>query len=302
VRQETEQLPRPARRVRDLEEEREVDFGGYARTIGGRWWLVAAAVAVGLVVGYLVSVGGGTVYRAKATIYMGQPVAPQGGLVQGPGQNPATVSQIVKSQSVVQEVAGRVGIPAGRLRRGISTSSVAGAVVRQGQTPLVDVSVRGPWREQSAQAANLLAGIAVDRTSGYVDGKVEALEAQLRAQEHELDATTRRIEELEEAIARGDGLSPAERLSLLSLVGLVEQRRGELLESSTETRELLTLAENVERGKVVTDASPVKVAARSRTSSVLIGGLIGLIAGAALALMWDRLGVAERLRRRRRTT
>jgi uncharacterized protein involved in exopolysaccharide biosynthesis len=299
VRQETERLPRPARRVPELEEEREVDFGGYARTIGGRWWLVAAAVAVGLVVGYLVSVGGGTLYRAKATIYLGQPVAPQGGQVQGPGQNPATVSQIVKSQSVVQEVAGRIGVPAGRLRRGISTGSVAGAVVRQGQTPLVEVSVRGPWQQRSAQAANLLAGIAVDRTSGYVDGKIEALEAQLRAQERELDATTRRIDELEAAIARGGGLSPAERLTLLSVVGLAEQRRGEVLQNRTETRELLTLAENVERGKVVTEASAVKVAARSKTSSVLVGGLIGLIAGAALALLWDRLRVTERFRRRR---
>jgi gas vesicle protein len=41
------------------------------------------------------------------------------------------------------------------------------------------------------------------------------------------------------------------------------------------------------------------VAARSKTSSVLVGGLIGLIAGAALALLWDRLGVTERFRRRR---
>ena len=42
--------PRP---LTDLEAEREVSLAGVGQTILRRWWVVAAAVAVGAVIGYL---------------------------------------------------------------------------------------------------------------------------------------------------------------------------------------------------------------------------------------------------------
>ena len=58
----------------ELEAEQEVDFGRYGRRIAHRWWLVLAAAGVGVLVGWLVSLGGGDVYKATATIYLGQPL------------------------------------------------------------------------------------------------------------------------------------------------------------------------------------------------------------------------------------
>lgn len=287
-------LPRP---VPDAEAEREVDFGRAWRQVVRRWWLVLAAVVLGMLLGYLLSRGSGEVYQARATIYLGQPLSRVGSPVQSLATNPATVSQIVHSDSVVAEVAEEVGVPPRRLERGISTKAV-GASTRPGAAnPLVEIGVRGPWRGETAQAANLLSDIVVRRISGYVDVKIDTFEEQLASQNRELASVERRLEELQDTIRSGDGVSSVERLQLLSLVGFAEQRRGQLLVERTETRQLLSLAENVERSDVVTPAGEngVRVPARSPRSSLLVGGLIGLIGGIALALLWEPL-----LRRRPR--
>lgn len=298
MRPETEPRPRPARPLPDLDAEQEVDLGAYWRTLGARWWILFAAVVAGAVIGYLVSLGGGTLYRAKATIYLGQPLSPSGvgGQIQSVGSNPATVGQIAKAESTIQQVASKLDLPPGKLRGGVSTGTVAGALVKQGQTPLVTVSVRGPWREKTAQAANMIAGIVVTDVSGYVDGKISALKNQEEAQTQELATLAQRIDQLESAIANGKGLSDAERIALTSVLGFAEERRGNLVAEQAQTRETLSVAENVERSRVLTKAAPTKVSARSHKSALAVGALIGLILGIAVALLWDP--IVERRRAR----
>jgi uncharacterized protein involved in exopolysaccharide biosynthesis len=292
MRPEHEAAPAIPRPLPELEAEREVDLGRYAQKVLARWWLVAAAIALGALAGYLTSVGGGEVYQAKTTVYLGQPLSPAGGAqIQSLATNPATVNQIVRSEAVVRRVAGEVGVDPARLRRGISTKAVVApgdAARRTLQNPLVEISVRGPWRRESAQAANLLAAAVVEEVSGYVDVKIDALEEQLANQNRELSSIERRLRALEGAIERGN-LSSVERLQLLSLAGFAEQRRGQLLDERTETRQLITLAQTVERSTPITEAAAQKVPAKSRRSSIVVGALIGLLAGIALALLWERL-------------
>ncbi len=283
--------PRPrARRSVEPDEEREIDFGGLARTVLSRWWLVVAAVALGAIVGYLTSLGGGDVFVARTTVYLGNPLSPTGNTqIQSLATNPATVSEIVRSDDVVQRVADEVGVRPGRLRQGISTRSIvvtSAAARATTQNPLVQISVRGPWDgDTTAQAANLLAGEVIQEVSGYVDQKIDSLEERLQAQNRELQVIDRRIDQLSRPGAL-EGLSGGERLVL---AGLSEQRRGQLLEERTDTEQLLTLAETVERGKQVTEAQAQEVPAQSPRSSIFVGALIGLIAGIALALLWDPL-------------
>ena len=68
--------PAPPSRGFDPEAEQEVDFAKYVRLLGVRWWLLAAGVVAGAVIGYLVSLGGSQVYSATATVYLGQPYNP----------------------------------------------------------------------------------------------------------------------------------------------------------------------------------------------------------------------------------
>ena len=60
-----------------------------------------------------------------------------------------------------------------------------------------------------------------------------------------------------------------------------------LLEQSASTRQLLAVAETVERSRVVSRASAVNTTARSVRSSLLVGALIGLLVGLVAALLWE---------------
>ena len=284
MRAETEPR-RVSRRLPELEPEEEVEVGRYGRTIAARWWLVAAAVALGVLVGYLLARGGGEVYEAKATIYLGQPLSPSGNAqIQSLATNPASVSEIVRRHPL-----------ADRVRVSTSTTSM-GTAARQGINPLVVISVRGDSRRETGQAAGTLANDVVTQVSGYVDEKITALEERLAGQNRELSSIERRLDELQAQIAAGRNLSSVERLTLTTLAGFGEQRRGQLLEERTDTQQLLTLAQNVERSQVVATSSAREVSARSPRSSMLVGGLIGLLAGAILALLWEPLVSRSRLR------
>jgi capsular polysaccharide biosynthesis protein len=293
--------PRTVAGPRDeLEAEREIDFGRLGRSVLRYWWLVAAAIAVGAIAGYLASLGGGDVYVARTTLYLGQPTSPSGNAqVQSRATNPAIVNEIVRSESIVQEIAREVGVEPERLRGGITSRPVTAppqTAARQGQNPLVQISVRGPWREETAQAANLLAEAVVAGVSGYVNQKVGALEDRLEAQERELASIDRQIEELRRSSAAA-GLSGTERLNVLVLISLAEQRRGNLIAARTDTEQLLTLAEEVERANQVSEAAAAQVPAQSPRSSIVVGALIGLLAGLVLALAWEPL-FGRRSRRR----
>jgi uncharacterized protein involved in exopolysaccharide biosynthesis len=283
--------------AQEVGEEEEVDIGGFWWRIAHRWWLVAGGVALGIVIGYLVSLGGNTVYEATGTVYLGSPLTPSGNAqIQGLQTNPATVSQIVKSRAVVADVAAQVGVSPTQLRSGIASRGVGGVGPRTSQTQLVEITVRGPWRRQSADAANLLAASVVDRLSSYSDAKIDQFTELLASQEQQLESIEAAVDRYRTALEADTTLSSAERLVLISLLDNAEQERGQLVEQRTETQLALSLAEDVEQPQVVTRAAAAKVDARSRRTSVLVGAVIGLVAGGAVALAWDP--VARRLRKR----
>src|SRR6185437_4568432 len=73
----------------------EVDFGRYRRLLAARWWLPAAGLVLGAVIGYLVALGGSQVFKATATLYLGQPYSSSGNVqLQAAQTNPSTVRQI----------------------------------------------------------------------------------------------------------------------------------------------------------------------------------------------------------------
>lgn len=271
-----------------VDAEQEVDFSRYWWAIVARWWLVVLCVAIGVVIGYLVSLGGGRLYQARTTVYLGQPLTATGsGAVQGVATNPATVNQIVKSESVVRSVADQLNVEPGELRRGISSRAVSGAGPRSAQTQLVEISVRGPWRRQSAEAANLLGDTVVERVSQYPDAKIELLQGLLTGQEQELEAIDSSVERYRDAIENDQSLSGSERLVLVSLLDNAEQERGRIIEQKTQTELSLAVAQEVERADVVTRATASRVAARSRGTSMIVGAVLGLLVGVVLALLWD---------------
>src|SRR4051794_23361972 len=211
----------------DLDAERDVDLRRHWDTITTHWWLPLAGLAVGLVIGYLISLGGAQVYKAKATVYLGQPLSQGGVQVQSQATNPSTVRTIVTAESTIQAVARKVGMKPAQLRGHISTQAVTGNISRLGQNPLVAISVTGHERRKAARAANNLASTVVNSPAlaGYSKTKIENLQLQVNQERAALSTLTRNLKAQQEALSNASGLSTIERLIALGqLNGLVQQQ------------------------------------------------------------------------------
>ena len=101
-------------------------------------------LAAGIIVGYLISLGGAQVYKAKAVVYLGQPLSQGGVQVQSQATNPSTVKEIVTAESTIRAVARDAGLRPGQLRGHISTQAVSGNISRLGQNPLVAITRHRP--------------------------------------------------------------------------------------------------------------------------------------------------------------
>jgi hypothetical protein len=281
----------------DLDAEQEIDLGRYGRAVATRWWLPVVGLVAGAALGYFLSLDETQVWRAQALVYLGQPFTPNGSAqLQSLATNPSTVRELARSTATIRRAAAASGMTQAELRRGVSTQAVEGNVARLGQTPLVAISVRadGPPR-RIAVAANEIATVVADRVSGYVRTKIETLEEELAASEAELNSLNERIDAAA-AAAQNPSLSPVEKLVALNAAGVLEQRRAAVLENRLNARNLLALAEDVERPRVADRAAARRVTAQSRRNSIAVGALIGLVLGLGAALLWDT--VAPRFARR----
>jgi hypothetical protein len=276
----------------DVDAEQEVDLGRYASTVAARWWLPLLGILLGALAGYALSIGGGKVYEAEARVYLGNPFSPGGGAtVASLATNPATVSELVRSEPALRQAARAADMPVGELRGKVSSSTAPAGNPR---TTLVVISVHASRPARAERAANALARRVVRRVSGYVDLKIQTYRNTLGTLQGGIDTNTRRITTLEKALARPN-LPLVEQLILISQIDNAEQRRVGLTNQQAQTQQLLALAQDVERAQVFEEAAAVKTSARNTRNSVIVGALLGLILGLIAALAWD--AVAGRARR-----
>jgi uncharacterized protein involved in exopolysaccharide biosynthesis len=267
----------------DPEAEQEVDFGRYWRLIGNRWWVPVAGLVIGAVVGYLIALGGNQVYKATATLYLGQPYSASGTQqLQAAQTNPSTVKQVAHSESVLALAASQCKTKPGLFRGGISTQTVTGNISKNGQSPLVTLTVQSKKRKVASCTANAIARIVVDRLSGYASQKIANFKSQIA--NYNADIKT-----INDALGGGT-VSSTDKLILL-------QRLTNDQQNKLATSQLLVEAVQVEKPSVLAGAHATRVTARSRRNTVVVTALIGLVLGALVALLWD--GVAAGLARRR---
>ncbi len=249
--------------------EQEVDLRRYWSAVTARWWLPVLGLVAGAAIGYALSLGGSDVWRGNALVYLGQPVTPSGAQVQSLSTNPATAGEIAGSGAAQRRVERAVGLRRGELLGAVSVAAVEGNLSRLGQNPLVRVRVEGETRKV-APAATALAREIVDGVSGYADGKIGVLE----------DGIARIEADLDEARGQGGGEALLWRAELNNQLLLAKQN--------------LELAREIERAHVVEEAVATKVTAQSRRNQILVGALLGLLAGLVAALAWESVGSLRR--------
>jgi uncharacterized protein involved in exopolysaccharide biosynthesis len=256
----------------ELELEQEVDFGRYLAALGRGWWLLLGGLVLGAVIGVGMSLGSGNLYKAKATVYLGQPLAVNSSAqIQGVNTNPSSVGQIVHSEEVLAQVSKLSGLPLKKLRSGVSTATVSGNLSKLGQTPLVSISVQAKDKRKPVQdAANGLAQIVVLRLSKFSIEKIVTLQDQIASRTSQIAA----IDKRQSSIAASDA----------AMAALSEQRRGTVSDELQQDQLLLAQAEAVERGSILTNAKATKTTGRNRKNALVVGAALGLLLGAICAL------------------
>jgi hypothetical protein len=268
---------------RDPEAEQEIDFGKYWRLLAARWWVPVGALVLGAIVGYAVALGGSQRYSASSTLYLGQPYTASGNVaLQGLQTNPSTVGTVAHALAVDQRVGVLCKAKTGTFRSGISTKPITGSLSKNGQNPLVSLTVLSTKKKVAACAANQLAKAVIARISGYAKEKITSFSSQISNQE-------KGIKDLETAI-NDPNVSTTDKLILQTQLNSAQA-------DLSSTTQLLHQAKAVEEPSVLTPASAARVTARSRRNSVVVGGLIGLILGGLAALLWDRVAAAVARRR-----
>jgi hypothetical protein len=267
----------------------EVDFGRYWAALGARWWLLVAGLLAGAVVGYLTASGAKQVNRASETIYLGQPLTAGGsGLIQTLQTNPSVVRQVIHSNDAIAKAAAAAGLKPSDFRAGITSVPVPGFVIKLGQTPLVAISVTADIPPAKGRAVvQSLANSALTAVSGYVDQKVAQYHTQIAQDQKELDIIDARLAAVTRQVT-GHSVSSTDKLMLLNLQALAEQRRTNVLTDQLQTKQLLVQSEAVERGHVVGSPSSAKTTARSKRNAVAVGAFLGLLLGAVAALLLAR--------------
>ena len=264
--------------------EQEVDFGRYLRALARGWWLLLAGLVIGAVIGVALTLGSGKLYKAKATLYLGQPLAVSSSAqIQSLSTNPSTVSTLARDKDVLGRVSTLSGLPLPKLSSGVSTATVQGSLSKLGQTPLVSISVQADApRTAVTDAANELAALVLARVSDYPNTKTAVLKAQIASCNQQIAAIDKRLNAINAAVASGSGGSSNQEL--LTQAAIFEQRRGTLTDEVQTDQLLLAQAKTVEQGKFVTHANATKTTGRSRKSALVVGGALGLLVGALVAL------------------
>jgi capsular polysaccharide biosynthesis protein len=262
----------------DLDAEQEVDLGRYWNAIVARWWLPLAGLLVGALIGYLVSLGGGEVWKASSTVYLGASYSAVGGVfLQGPQANPSTVGTIARSEDSIEVAAAKAGMRASDLRGKVSTKTISTGVgtttVRTTGNPLVRITAQASTRRRAQRAANALAAIVVARLSPYADKKIAILREQIDADQEQIDGSRRQASSSSDATAK-------------AVLGV---QLGEVLDDQLQAKQLLTQAQEIERPHVLTRARAVKTTARSPRNSVVVAAFLGFLLGLIAAILWEPL-------------
>ncbi len=285
----------------------EVDLARYWRTLLRYWWLPAAGLVVGVFAGFATLIGASRPWEARAVVYLGQPYAPGGTsqILSLPSRF-GFAGQLVFAESTVRTLAARLGVRPARLRASISTKPIAG--LTQGRfervAPLAEITVRNLPRAKAAAAANALAKLVARDFSAYVDQKLRTYRARQARAERELDTVNAELENAraqQQALIANRALPATEKLLLLANINNTlqfnEQRQANLEDTLLTLGDLIALAKQVERARVVEPATVTRAEPPSRRSSMIVGGVIGFLVGMLAAFVWEPLVARVRVRR-----
>ncbi len=279
-----------------------IDVGSWLGTLLRNWWVILGLVLLGAVVGGVLTLAAPKEYSATSSVYIGQTTDANGNPMAGLNSNSKAATQLLASQTVLNEAAKRTGmkVSAGRLRRETTVTTPSSTVkTSTSVVNIVVITVTDTNKLRAAAAANALAQVLVERISPGVTGKIALLQAQLDSGQKALAAATARAAAGQAAIlaiAKGGGTTAEKAAASAAYVAVVQAAatEQEALQSSNQKTELLLFtAKQVEEPRILHEAAvPDSPSGPSLTLNVAAGALAGLVIGIIVAFVRRRL--AER--------
>ena len=156
------------------------------------------------------------------------------------------------------------------------------------------ITVDGTPAKKVKKAANALADVASRQWAATRPSRSRSSASRSTSTTRASPATTTASRSPRSSRRRSSPTSRSratEKLLLLANINTtlvtVEQRLGQLETDRLSAQQFLSLAENVERPSVRSPAVAVKSAGPNSRTGAAVGGLIGLIIGVLVALLWD---------------
>lgn len=275
-----------------------IDVGAWFATLLRNWWVILGLVAVGTLVGGVITLASPKEYSATSSVYIGQTTDANGNAMAGLNSNSKAATQLLASQAVLNDAAKRTGmkVSASRLRR--ETTVVTPSSTVKTSTSVVNIvviTVTDTNKLRATAAANALAQVLVERISPGVDEKITELERQLATGKKGLAASVASSTAAQAglaAIARGGG-SAAEKATASALYAATIQAaatvQSALVSANQKTELMLLTAKQVEQPRLLHEAAvPDSPSGPSLTLNVAAGALAGFVIGIVVAFVRRR--------------
>ena len=272
----------------DYAAEREIDLGRWKQAAIERWWVIAAGLVVGAVIGALYGLTGGSLYQASVLISPGQAFSPSGAPVQNYLSSPRGINDIVTAPDTLDAAATEAHVSASQLRGHVTTATVltgSGTTASRG-TVLIQIIVQLPKVKKAEDAASALQKIVIaETTSPYVKESVNVIDTEIKNYTAELASLAKSTKTLNAAVAHTT--DPVLKAILAVQGDSAAQRQATFSNNLATAQQQKALAQSVEYPTAIGGVSAIKTTARSRRNSILVGALIGLIVGAIVAIVAD---------------
>ena len=279
-----------------------IDVGAWFATLLRNWWVVLGLVVLGAVVGGVVTLASPKDYSATSSVYIGQTTDANGNAMAGLNSNAKAATQLLSSQTVLDEAAKRTGmkVTAGRLRRETTVETPSSTVkTSTSVVNIVVITVTDTNKLRATAAANALAQVLVERISPGVTEKIALLQAQLDTGRKALAAATARTATAQAglaAIAKGGGTAAEKAAASASYIAVVQAAATESAQEALDNQKtelMLFTAKQVEEPRILHEAAiPDSPSGPSLTLNVAAGALAGFVIGIIVAFVRRR--VAER--------
>jgi capsular exopolysaccharide synthesis family protein len=265
-----------------------VGLDAYLRILRGRWLIVMAAVVIALGAGWLTATFAPTPAPPPTTYTASTLLLNTGGFGGSFGSGPtsglslSTIAAITTIDAVAERVADRLGYEGDPLA--LSARVSASADTTAGTLQIRAVSSRPRDAEVLADTfAKELLGYLHDRTAESAATQMEAIREQLVQLDEEIAALDRQIPATSETQAQ---ILRAERDGKIVSYSNLSQQYQTLLSSQNQPLGLDIIQEAVaRRATATTGFQPPS----SLTARLVVSGIVGLLLGAGLALVVERM-------------